>query len=114
VTVDLTPGFLTPRLDEKLLSLGPTELCPAFCRPLLLLQSCSTLPSSPEVDQFRHVNERRYLDACVWVGTDPLIELNYADTVALDHDWLPPLPGINCSRSVRNDRSDFVIEILSG
>jgi hypothetical protein len=114
VTVDPTPGFLTPRLDEKPLSLGPTELRPAFYRPLLLLQSCGTLPSSPEVDNFRHLNERRYLDACVWVGTDPLIELNYADTVTLDHYCLAPLPGIDRSSSVRNDTSDFVIEILSG
>ena len=43
--------------DEKPLSLGPTEVRPAFCRPLLLLQSCGTLPGSPEVDDFRHVNE---------------------------------------------------------
>jgi len=114
VTVDLTPGFLTPRLDEKPLSLGTSELGPAFCRPLLLLQSCGTLPGSPQVDHFRHLNERRYLDACVWVGTDPLIDFNYADTVALDHFQLPPLPGINRSSSVRNDWSDFVIEILSG
>jgi len=85
VTVDLTLGFLTQRPGEKPLSLGPTELRPALCCPLLLLQSCGTLPGSPEIDDFRHVNERRYLDACVWVGTDPLIELNYADTVTLDH-----------------------------
>jgi hypothetical protein len=85
VTVDLALGFLTPRPDEKPLSLGPAKLRPAFCRPLLLLQSRGTLPGSPEVDDFRHVNEIRYLDACVRVGTDPLIELNYADTVTLDH-----------------------------
>jgi hypothetical protein len=114
VTVDLTPGFLTPRFDEQAFSLGPSELRPAFCRPLLLLQSSGTLPGNPEVDNFRHANERRYLDACVRVGTDPLIELNYADTVALDHDFLPPLPGINCLSSLRNDESDFVIEILPG
>jgi len=85
VAVDLTPGLFTLRFDEKPLRLGPSELCPAFRRPLLLLQSCGALPGQPKVDNFRHVNERRYLD-CVWVGTDPLIELNYADTVALDHD----------------------------
>jgi hypothetical protein len=99
VTVDLTPGFLTLRLDDKPLSLGPTELRPAFYRPLLLLQSCGTLPGSPEVDNFRHLNERRYLDAFVWVGTDPLIELNYADTVTLDHYWLSPTPGLGRSSS---------------
>jgi len=85
VTVDLTKGFLTPCLDEKPLNLGPTELRPAFRRPLLLLQTCGALPSQPKVDNFRHANEGRCLDACVWVGTDPLIELNYADTVTLDH-----------------------------
>ena len=85
MTVDLTPGFLTLRFDEKPLRLGPSELGPAFRRPLLLLQSGGALAGQPKVDNFRHVNERRYLDACVWVGTDPLIELNYADTVALDH-----------------------------
>jgi len=85
VTVNVTPGFLTLRLDEKPLHLRPSELCPAFRRPLLLLQTCGAFPSQPKVDDFRHVNERWYLDACVWIGTDPLIELNYADTVALDH-----------------------------
>ena len=86
MTVDHTPGFLTLRFDEKPLRLGPSELCPTFRRPLLLPQTCGAFPSQPKVDNFRHLNERRYLDACVWVGTDPLIELNYADTVALDHE----------------------------
>jgi hypothetical protein len=85
VTVDLTPGFLTPRLDEKSLTLGPTELRPTLCRPLLLLQSCGTLSGSPQVDNFRHFERKTVTGAFVWVGTDPLIELNYADTVALDH-----------------------------
>jgi hypothetical protein len=26
----------------------------------------------------------------VWIGTDPLICANYADTVALDHSEIPP------------------------
>jgi hypothetical protein len=86
VAVDLTPGFFTLRFDEKPFRLGPSEFGPSFRRPLLLLQTCGALPSQPKVDNFRHANERRYLDACVWVGTDPLIELNYADTVALDHE----------------------------
>jgi hypothetical protein len=85
VAVDLTPGFLTPRFDEKSLRLGHPELRPTLGRPLLLLQSCGPLPGCPEVDDFRHMNGRRYLDACVWIGTDPLIRVNYADTVALDH-----------------------------
>ncbi len=97
MTVDLTPGFLTLRFDEKPLGLGPTELRPAFRRPLLVLQTSGALPGSPKVENFRHVNERRYLDACVWVGTDPLIEFNYADTVTMDHYGLAPLPGITCS-----------------
>ncbi len=111
MTVDLTPGFLTPRFDDKSLSLGPTELRPAFCRPLLLLQSCGTLPGSPKVNNFRHVNERRFLDACAWVGNDPLIELNYADTVALDHSCLPPRQGYPLPR---NPATGAVIEMLSG
>jgi hypothetical protein len=57
VTVDLTLGFFTLRLDEKPLSLGPSELGPAFRRPLLVLQSCGALPSQPKVDNFRHANE---------------------------------------------------------
>jgi hypothetical protein len=85
VTVDLAPGFLTPRFMEKSLRLGHTELRPSFGRPLLLLQSCGPLSGCPKVDHFRHVNGRRYLDACLWIGTDPLIRVNYADTVALDH-----------------------------
>ncbi len=104
MTIDVTPGFLTLRFDEKPLRLGPSKLGPAFRRPLLLLQTCGAFPGQPKVSDFRHVNERWYLDACAWVGTDPLIELNYADTVALDHYSLPPLPGINCSASVVTTR----------
>jgi hypothetical protein len=112
VTVDVTPGFLTLRLDEQPFRLGPTEFRPAFCRPLLLLQTCGAFPSQPKVDDFRHVNERRYQDACVWVGTDPLIVLNYADTVALDHHCLTPTPRYQPLSFLRNATSDFVIEIL--
>jgi hypothetical protein len=112
VTVDLTPGFLTLRLDEEPLSLGPTKLRPAFRRPLLLLQTCGAFPGKPKVDDFRHANEKRCLDVCVWVGTDPLIELNYADTVALDHQSLPPTPRYQLLSFLRNGTSDFVIEIL--
>lgn len=85
MTVDLTPGFLTPRLDEKPLRLGRSELGPTLHRTLLLLQSHGTLSGRPQVDDFRHLNDRWYLDASKWIGTDPLISFNYADTVALDH-----------------------------
>jgi hypothetical protein len=88
VVVDLAPGLLPPRFDEQLLSLGTSELCPALGRTLLILQSCGSLPGGPEVDYFRHLNDRWYPDACVWVGTDPLIKVNYADTVTMDHvEW---------------------------
>jgi len=63
VTVDLTLGFLTLRFDEKPFPFGPAELRPAFRRPLPILQTCGALPGNPKVDDFRHVNERRYQDA---------------------------------------------------
>jgi hypothetical protein len=85
VTVYLAPGFFTPCLDEKPLRLWHSELCPSLHRTLLLLQTYGPLAGCPEVDDFRHMNYRRYPDASKWIGTDPLIWLNYADTVALDH-----------------------------
>jgi hypothetical protein len=94
VIVDLAPGFLPPRFDEKPLSLRPSELRSVLGRTLLILQSCGSLPGSPKVDYFRHMNDRWYPDACAWVGTDPLIKFNYADTVTLDHYRMAPLPGI--------------------
>jgi hypothetical protein len=59
VTVDLTPGFLTPCFDEKPLRLGRSELDPTLRRTLLLLQSHGALSGRPEVDDFRHVNDWR-------------------------------------------------------
>jgi hypothetical protein len=92
VIVDRTPGFLPPRFDEKLLSLRPSELRSALGRTLLILQSCGSLSGGPKVDYFRHLNDQWYPDACAWVGTDPLIKVNYADTVTLDHVEWPRAP----------------------
>jgi hypothetical protein len=58
--VQFTLGFLTPRLDQKTLSLGQSVQCPMFSCLLLVLQPCSPLSDDPEVDDFRHVNELRY------------------------------------------------------
>ena len=109
---DLTPGFLPPRLDEKLLSLRPSELCPALDRTLLILQSCGSLPGGPKVDYFRHLNDRWYPDACSWVGTDPLIKVNYADTVTLDHVEWPRAP-VSPSKFPCSHWADLVVKSCS-
>jgi len=59
VTVNVTPGFLTPCFAEKSLRLGRSELDPTLRRTLLLLQSRDALSGRPEVDDFRHVNDWR-------------------------------------------------------
>ena len=85
MNVEVPLGFIAPRLDEQTFSLGHPVLSPTFPRMLLSLQTCNSLTDGPEVDDFRHMNKRRYPDACV-VGTDlTLITVKYAHTVALDH-----------------------------
>jgi hypothetical protein len=59
VTVDVLPGFLTLRLDEKSLSLRDAILRPTLGRTLPIQQTCSPLAGSPEVDDFRHVELQR-------------------------------------------------------
>jgi hypothetical protein len=90
VVIDPAPILFGSGFGEKALSLGHPELHPTFRRTLLILQSHGALTGGPKVDHFRHVNGRWYPDACVWVGTDPLIGFNYADTVTVDHWQIPP------------------------
>jgi len=85
VTFDRAPGLVAPCFDEKPLSLRHPKLRSTFGRALLALQPCGTLTGGPKIDNFRHVDDRWCPDASAWIGTDPLIEINYADTVALDH-----------------------------
>jgi hypothetical protein len=59
MTFDVLPGFLTLRLGEKSFSLRDAILRPTLGRTLPIQQTCSPLSGSPEVDDFRHVNERR-------------------------------------------------------
>jgi hypothetical protein len=91
VLIDPAPILFGSGFGESTLSLGHPELHPTFRRTLLILQSHGALTGGPEVDHFRHVNGRWYPDACEWVGTDPLIGLNYADTVTVDHWQIPPI-----------------------
>jgi len=91
VTFDPAPGLVGPGFNEKPFGLRHPKLRPTFGCTLLFLQAGGALTGGPKVNNFRHVNDRRCPDASVWVGTDPLIEVNYADTVALDHSGLPPL-----------------------
>jgi hypothetical protein len=111
VIVDLAPGFLPPRFDEKPLCLRPSEFRPVLGCTLLILQSCGSLPGGPKVDYFRHLNDRWYPDACAWVGTDPLIKVNYADTVTLDHVEWPRSP-VSPSKFPCSYWADFVIQIM--
>jgi hypothetical protein len=85
VGIDLAPGLVAPRLGEITLSLRHPKLSSALGRPLLVEQPCGTFPCCPKVDDFRHLNGQRYLDALARLGTGPPIVLNYAHTVALDH-----------------------------
>ena len=85
MNVEVPLGFIAPRLDEQTFSLGHPEVRPAFGGTLLSLQTCSSFPGGPQVDDFRHMNKRRYLDACVGRDCYTLITVKYADTVALDH-----------------------------
>jgi hypothetical protein len=64
VTVEVPLGFFGPRFHLCTFNLGRTELGPPFGRALLVVPSRNPLPNSPEVDDFRHVNVRRYPDAC--------------------------------------------------
>jgi len=91
VAIDLAPILFGSSFGESTLSLGHAELHPTFRRTLLILQSRGALTGGPKIDYFRHVNGRWYPDARVWVGTDPLIGLNYADTVTVDHWQIPPV-----------------------
>jgi hypothetical protein len=89
VNVEVPLGFIAPRLDEQTLSLGHPVMSPTFRCMLLSLQACNSFTGGPKVDDFRHVNKRRYPDT-TWVGTDSsLITVKYADTVALDHPECP-------------------------
>jgi len=65
VNVEVPRGFIAPRLDEQTFSLGHPEVRPAFGCTLLSLQTCSSFPGGPQVDDFRHMNKRRYPDAYV-------------------------------------------------
>jgi len=47
MTLDLSPGFVGPYFDEKLLGLGHPKLRPTFGRPLLILQTYGTLTGCP-------------------------------------------------------------------
>jgi hypothetical protein len=91
VTFDLAPGLVGPGFDEKPFSLRHPKRRPTLGCTLLFLLTRGTLTGDPKVNNFRHLNDRRCPDASVWVGTDPLIKANYADTVALDHSEVPPL-----------------------
>lgn len=82
--VEIPSGFVIPALDEATFSLGHSVTSPALGRVLPILQSRDTFTDGPQVDHLRHVN----FDGTQMygrIGTTPLIKLNYADTVALDH-----------------------------
>jgi hypothetical protein len=59
MTIDVLPGFLTLRLGETSISLRDAILRPPFGRTLPIQQTCSPFAGSPEVDDFRHLNERQ-------------------------------------------------------
>jgi hypothetical protein len=58
VTVDVLPGFFALRLGEMSVSLWDAILRPPFGRTLPIQQTRSPLAGSPQVDDFRHLNER--------------------------------------------------------
>jgi hypothetical protein len=59
MTVNVLPGFLALRLGEKSVSLWDAILRPTLGRTLPIQQTCSPLAGSPQVDDFRHLNERQ-------------------------------------------------------
>jgi hypothetical protein len=96
VTFEFTPSFFTLRLDDEPFRLRDSKLCPTLGRALPILQTCGSLSGDPEVDDFRHVNERRYPDMPGGSGLTPLIKVNYADTVTLDHSGTDEAPVLAC------------------
>jgi hypothetical protein len=65
VNVEVPLGFIAPRLDEQTLSLGGPVASPTLRRMLLSLLACNSFTDGPQVDDFRHMNKRRYPDTHV-------------------------------------------------
>ncbi|HUI94877.1 MAG TPA: hypothetical protein VLX44_03925 [Xanthobacteraceae bacterium] len=89
--VEIPAGFLIPRFSEETVSLGRAVKSPALGRTLPIPQARGTFTDTPQVDHLPHVNVDG-IQMYGWIGTTPLIKVNYADTVTLDHGRVAGTP----------------------